>query len=481
MKHGFSLIEILIAIAILTSAIVAASVTIHQLPFVVQDAYGDLEEVRSADERMSETEILARSKYAEAIQGRSVVSQKFADGAAGLMQGTLRSLITDPGIAADEPCQPFLSGDWQHPHVAGSYELIPGALLPGAVPAGLYPVSSLAIAGDTLAIGIANTTRTPDPNVFFFRLSETNGAPAYAGSFDAATSSKNGVPALASGNGYVYAANGFSGVSTTTCIGNPGACAQLQVIDPHSVPPQRISFLQIPTALPAHAVLASGATAPGNAISYHAGYAYLGLGKTAQGQELQIIDVRDPLHPHRVAGAQIGRGVNAIAVNEQDAYVGTDDNDATGKAVIAFDISDTANPLVESSYRFPGAGFVRALAVSGTHLFSGRTFAAGNSEEFTLLDRSATTSLSRVGGSDIGTAALRQGAYALLIRDFMAFILADHQLISMNVINPSALAAYAALPLPHGTATSMACRENTLYIGSVDTDGNGYLSVVTSS
>lgn len=486
MKKGFSIIELLIACAILTSALIGAYLASYQFPKTMQNVYAELDAVHAASETVDGAEIEALQHFAS-VQGdaflegakiiTSIASWSTADGAPHSY--AFQSLITDPGGASNHPCQPFLSGDWTHPHILASYQLSSGALLPTSSPKSLYPVSALAVQGNTLIVGVSTTTHAADPTVFFFDVSEESAEPAYAGSLDTAPASRIGVTAIAAANGYAYLANGFSAVSTTTCTVNPVNCAQLQVVN--LVTFARNGFLQIATTSPAHALTASGATAPAKAIAYQNGYAYLGLAKTASGQEVQIIDVHNPQQPVSVGGAQIGRSVNAIVADATSAYVATDDNSTNGKALIAFDMRDPSYIAERASFRFPGAGFLHALALSGTHVFTGRTYAAGTSEEFSILDAGASTTLTRIGGSDIGTSTFHQGAYALLLRDFIAFVLTENQLQLWNVTDPSKPILFASIRLPHGTATALACRENVLYVGSVDTDGSGYITTVTSS
>jgi hypothetical protein len=256
-------------------------------------------------------------------------------------------------------------------------------------------------------------------------------------------------------------------MSTSTCATAPVNCAPLQIFSVLNAVPARTSFVSIPSSVPAEA------------LAYRKGFAYLGFAKTAGRQEFQSIDVHDPNAPRVVSGKMIGHGVNAIDIHDSTAYLGTDDNSTSGKAIVALDLSNQQNPSEISSFHFPGAGFVRVIAAVGSYLYSGRSYAIGTSEEFSILHH--VIPLTRAGGVDIGTSAAHRGVYAILVRDFLAFLLTNDQLQLWDVHDAAHPIPYSFLALPHGSATSMTCWQNTLYIGSIDIDGSGYLTLVTSS
>lgn len=458
--RGFSTLELLMAFAILASALLASATLAYGAPLMLQQAYDDLEKAEDISSALEHDELVSRTAYA-AID--PLIH-------AGSSDALFDSFRTDLTRAADAPCEPFVSGDWTHPRIVNSYMLAPGALLPASVPGGLYPVSALTVTDDVLAVAVGTTTHAADPTLFFFRITDT--APSYiSSSFDNASASRVGFTSLASGGGYIYAGNGFGSASAATCAIDSNTCAQLQIFSVSANTAARIASLQVP------ATTASGAAAPADAIAYQNGFAYVGLSKAATGSEFQIIDVHDPHQPIRIGGSAIGHGVQAIAPYGNMTYLATDDNSSSGNAIVEVN----AQGGVAASQHFAGAGYARALARVGAYLFIGRSYANGTSEEFPILDASSTTSLPRIGGADIGTAFAHRGISALIVRDFLAFLLTEDQLQVWNVLKPAQPQLYGTLALPHGTATALACRQNTLYIGSVDAAGAGYLTVVTSS
>ncbi|MDB5236902.1 MAG: hypothetical protein JWL88_4 [Parcubacteria group bacterium] len=500
MKKGFSLIELLLAFVILTSAVIASVLAAYEMPAIIQNAYTEAEAAGIAHARIERMALFARSNFSQLTSVATtsidsittylrvlpidesalhVLSASLWTSSEGIAQSvTNDALITDYKHVTDHPCQPFVSGDWTHPRILNSYKIAASYLLPASTPNGQYPVSALAVQGNVLAVAIATTTNFSDPSLLFFRIGDPSLTPTFIDSFDNTPQSKIGFTALAAGGGNVYAANGFGSMSTSTCGNSFLTCAQLQIFTTIGTVPLLAGAAQIPTTSPARALSANGAIAPADAVAYRAGMVYLGLAKTAGGQEFQIIDVQNPNALKRLGGASAGRGVNAIAVSSTTAYLATDDNATGGKAIIAEDISDNAHPIEMTSHSFPGAGFVRTLIRAGTVIYSGRSYANGTSEEFSVLDQSTLT---RITGVDTGTNLMRRGVTGIIVRDFLAFLLTDDQLQLWNLQDMAAPVLYASLPLLHGTATSMVCRQNALYIGSVDTDGSGYLTVVTSS
>lgn len=491
----------MLAFVILTTAIVAAGLVAYRMPIVLQNAFTEAEANRKAQALLEHSLLLARTDFtgltaiatttANGIS-TSLILRPFDDSAVLLtstatwtslegvpQSATYSTLVANYKNVSSHPCQPFILGDWTHPHILGSYELMPGFLLPGTIPAGHYPISSLAVQGNVLAVGVASTTQASDPTLFFFRITDQAQQPAYINSFDNASPSKIGLTALAAGDDHMYAANGFSSTDMPNCAYSTVNCRQLQTYFTPGTTPDPSANFQIPTTSPALALTASGATSPGDAVAYRANTAYVGLSKTGGGQELQIVDMSNQYVPTRIGGVAIGRGVNAVVAARTTIYVGTDDNSGSGKAIIAEDVHDPAHPVEIGSHSFSGAGFVRVLVRAGSYLFSGRSYANGASEEFSILTQDA--SLTRVGGVDIGNNLNHRGVQSILIRGFLAFVLTNDELQLWNIQDSANPVLYSHIAIPQGTATAMTCRQNVLYVGSVGSDGTGYLTVVTSS
>jgi prepilin-type N-terminal cleavage/methylation domain-containing protein len=507
MRRGFSLIELLIALMLITNAIIAAALVSYGAPRMMQNAYLELGGVDRAQAALIHAELLARDRFnavesiattsengydlglrvesTDDLTKRLISSVSWVDAGGVIQSFNYETTVTDYSNAALHPCDPFLSGDWKMPHVIDSYSLSPGALLPTTLPSGAYSISALSIRAGVLAIAVSTTTRATDPTLFFFDISSSSTAPRFLPpAFDNASVSRSGYTALAANPDGFFAANGFGSASAATCAHDELTCAQVHSFRVMNGVPERSDSLRIPTTSPERAITTSGAGAAGAALAYREdGYLYLGLQKTTAGQELQSIDVHDPSALRRIGGMAIGRSVNDITIATSTAYIATDDNTSSGKAVVAVDSTDPTTLYELGSYRFPGAGYVQKVNRIGSRLYTGRSYALGTSEEFSILDRSDSHTLTRLGGIDLGTAHSPQSVRGIIVRDFLAFVLTDSSLQLWNITNPNISAStqpYASIPIPSGTGTAFACRGNLMYIGSVDSSGAGYLSVVSS-
>lgn len=490
MKRGFSLIELLIAFTVLTSTLVATSLVAFGTPIMLQNANLELVAISRSNDALAHAEIIARDAFDRLESTSTTTSEGYAESYSvdpvrndpekpmtssiqwTSIQGKQQRLayhtvVLNAADAKEYPCDPFLSGDWKAPRILSTRSLVPGDLLPRTLSDTSYPPSSLAVNEAILAVAISSTVSTTDPTLFFFDISNPSAKPEYLASFDNASTSRTGYAALASAPNTIYAANAFGGIGSS----------QVHVFDISDHIPEKTGTFQAPRSS-----AAGGTLAPGSALTYRDGLLYLGLGKTAGGKEFQILDVHDPQRPQYMGGYGVGRGINDIATDGKSAYLATDDNSAEGKALVALDVRSSSRIIETSSYRFPGAGYVRALARTGTRLYAGRSYAVGTSEELPILDLSDP--LSRIGGVDFGTALSPGGVHGLIIRSFLAFVLSETSLEIWNIASPAIPAGtrpYASVLIPNSTGTALTCRDNLLYIGSVDANGIGRLTIVTSS
>lgn len=488
MIRGFSLIELLIAFTVLTSTLVAVSLVAFGTPIMLQNAILEVNAGTRAHSVLGHAEVLGRDHFdlLERISSTTIDAytaslfiEPVRDDAEKHLTALMawsnvrseqkylsyQSILLDVAHAPSHPCDPFLTGDWSTPRVLGTYRLVPRDLLPRSISGTVFPPSAITVNGTTLAIAISSTASTTDPTLFFFDIRNPAIKPAYIESFDNASTSRTGYAALASGPETVYAANAFGGTDS----------AQVHVFDISDRIPRRIEMFQAP-----HSNAATGAHAPGSALMFRDGLLYLGLQKTASGKEFQILNAHDSASISYRGGFSVGRGVNDITTDGLYAYLATDDNSTLGAALVVIDVQNQSHPVETSSYRFPGAGYARILVRTGTRLYVGRSYAAGTSEELQILDISDPAVLTRIGGIDIGTTHTPGGVHGLVVRTFLAFILTDTSLQIWNIATPSDSHLYASVPI-NGTATALTCRNNILYIGSVDPDGTGRITTVTSS
>jgi hypothetical protein len=230
----------------------------------------------------------------------------------------------------------------------------------------------------------------------------------------------------------------------------------------------------------------SGGQSAGKSIFYKNGLIYLGLQKTgnAQGDEFNIIDVRDPKNPVWLGGYSVGRIVNQIAVLNNYAYLATDD---PNRELLILNVQDPGNIAMTGSYDAPGntaSGFGEAVFVASSTAALGRSYIY-NQPEFMLLDLSST-SPSVLGSALINKLSETASVETVIIRDFIGFVLTNSELQLWDISNPQHMNSYtSSIPLPENSKSTsssvLTCGNNTLYIASSDSVHTGYLTVVTGS
>jgi hypothetical protein len=127
-------------------------------------------------------------------------------------------------------------------------------------------------------------------------------------------------------------------------LANTSSISQLQIIDMHDrANPSLISQLRLP--------LPEASTTPSrsNTIFYRNGYVYIGTNKW-DGNEFQIIDVRNPSSPSIVGSIETDTLVNDIFVYKNKAYIAT--SDVNQMRII--DVSDKHNPITLETFSSTG-------------------------------------------------------------------------------------------------------------------------------
>src|SRR5690606_16305272 len=123
-----------------------------------------------------------------------------------------------------------------------------------------------------------------------------------------------------------------------------------------------------------------GRSTPAKTITYRKGYVYLGLEKTAAGDEFNIIDVSDPENPWLIGGMGIGRSVNDISIVGDRAYLATSD---PNREFVVVDIVEPENPRIVEEWDAPGStgfGLGNVVLVRAGRIYAGRTY-VGNVPE----------------------------------------------------------------------------------------------------
>ncbi|MBA3789337.1 hypothetical protein H0X32_03000 [Patescibacteria group bacterium] len=501
--RGFSTLELLLALGLMTATIAAVLLITIALPASVADGHKERTAMNAASQLLTAQELLGRNSFnsilslatsttdeyvlslsatllPDGITKRLRAHVSWVDAKGRFRSSTLYSVLTDfKNTITPTLCDSVLMGDWSHP-VMKTFSLQSGDLLPPGNGSSSYPISTLAVSSTTLIAGINSAQNKTDPTLFIFDLSSST-HPSYQSSIDTASTTKQGVNAIVVAGKYMYTANAGT-PDFSTCVAGP-ACNQLQIFDiqdTHS--PSLIESFQLATSTFPFAT-GSGGQSNAKSIAYSDGLIYLGLTKTgsALGNEFNIIDVHDPYAPVVLGSFPVGRTINRILISGALAYLATDD---PFRDLMILDIHDPLRITQIGSYDALGTagfGYARDIALSSTTLLLGRTYTPTGPalSILTVASTSAPTQLYSAVVPDLPNPVTIEG---VIVRDFLAFILTPSSLLVLDISDPKHPARYVApLQLPSGaTGTALICRNNTLYIGSVGLDHTGYVSVVTA-
>lgn len=453
--RGFSLVETVVAIGLLALLAGAGVAAAFGIPSIALDGARRYEATMHADARVTD---LFRTWQATGPVLLPPIGIQFADHpdrqtVSGWMDvswiGTSRRTrietmafaMTDPHALLG-PCDPFPTVDWWRATTspASSFPLSPSGLLAG-FPNDRYRVSALAWDAGTLAVAIGQTGLNGSPAIFFLPL-DRRGRPGRAvAGFDNAPTSRFGFAALAAGSGHVYAANSFGG--TGICS---GPCAQLHWFS-LAAPADR-GFLSLPTSSPPFALRTDGDRAGATAVAHAGSLLLLGLERTAEGMEFNVLDLADPRGPVWRSGLRIGRSVNAIAVEGTMAFVATDD---PNREVVAVDISIPSAPRIAGTWNAPGSpgfGVATAVVAFGDALRVGRAF-VNNAPELSALSGARRLPLVERVSHDLGTQAAPDSVRALAVQDSLVFALTMRALRAYDWRGGS-LVPIAERSLPNG-------------------------------
>jgi type II secretory pathway pseudopilin PulG len=505
-NKGLTTVELLIAMAILGVTMSGAVIVTLGLPHILADGRDEEEASRIAADVLqkefsrghknfpavssiasSTTNGVDHSLQVDLLpDGRtkrltSIVS--WADSEHRRRALALQALVTDFASAANSNiCNSILAGDWTHPRIL-TYALTPGALLPASAPQTQHPITGLSLGTSTLVASLRIAAAQSDPKLFFFSLSSST-KPSYLGAINNAPSSKYGVADTAVVGSYLYIASAAQ-PNFTTCKAS-SSCSQLQIFDiSNPAAPVLVTNYKLPT-LAAPFAIGSGGQSSGKSIFVANGLVYLGLTKPSnmQGEEFNIIDVRNPRSPVWLDGYTVGRSINQILVSNGLAYLATDD---PARELIVLDVRNPSAIKFVGSYDAAGSstfGYGKTLALASTTLALGRTYTASG-PEFILLDLSNPVRPLFLGSQQISSRTNPVSVERVALRDFLAFSLSDTAFQVWNSDDPTRPQSYAASFLLPGGETQngagLACRHNALYIASNALGQTGYLTVLTGS
>jgi len=403
-----------------------------------------------------------------------------------------------------DTCNSMLTGDWQHP-VASNFNF--NALAGEA--STIYPVSDVDASVDAsgrgrLYVSVSKTNQKTDPTFFIFDINNPNEVnPVLLGKTDNNSNvSSAGLAQIAvatnSSGSYAYGAenhgaNFHTVAPVTPCNNNGGAnasCGQLQIIDVSNSNSPQIMYtyeINVPPGNPGglNQVVGSGGSAMGNSIFYKDGYVYLGLTKTDDGPEFNIIDVHNPLAPVWLGGYVVGHAVNAIYVKDGFAYLAhpVQSSDPIPEQLTVLDVSNPYKPVRVSGFHMAdNAGHGNSIYTVGDTLYFGSTIDSG-SPEFYILNNSDPKKLFENNPAP-PSVEIASSVNGLIIRDYLGFLIdtnSEFQVWDMtNNLTPAQIVSATQTLGPASSGSALDCQGNYFYAGSSDGADNGYLTIITA-
>ena len=511
MKKGFTTIELMIAMAIMVMVLSAVVVVAFGNQSFLIGAQTNAEAMNKAQELLETQQALARKDFnlvnnvsstTDDIYEKAVYVRLLPDfltkevkaliswqGERGLKRELeLTTLIANfETPVGGNTCNSNLSGDWANPSIENSITNF--ATLVGN-PGGTYTLSDVDAYKGKLYVTAINTANPTDQNFFIFDIANTsdpdflsgldneNGGGTTAVGLSAVRVAED--PASSPVKTYAYAANGYN-ASYSTC--NPVTrrnCGQLNIFDvtDSSNPVWGTNLMLASSTAP----FVTGPQASGNSLYYKNGYLLLGLNSTGSGNgpEFHLIDVHNPddlfggshlLFP--VGTYAVNNTVNAIVMRGIYAYIATPNS----QELQILDMTNPSSIVVSGNYG-AGNGNGKSLHIVGNNVYLGRTTGAGT--DIQILDNTnPTVTLPLLGGIDIEPPT--NSVNAVIVRDYLSFLLTNSGLRIYNTSNPASPALISAYALPQsGSATepSMDCEDNRLYVISNDGIGRGFLYVI---
>jgi Tfp pilus assembly protein PilV len=499
---GFSTLEILIAMAIMTSTLSAVLLVAFGNQSLLEEGSISVEALQKAQAALETEQAYARMDFrlvGNTATSSGIYQQSLAvsdvradpyttkrltstvswqDESHITRSVSLTTLVTDfQDPSTLDTCDSALTGDWSSPSIK-NYVLATGDLLSSSAPSGhtfsaTNPISGIDAYQGRLYISISKKAAAANDSLFVFNNSDSTQRPSYLGSIDNNPSVIEGLNAIVVAGSYLYGANAHV-TNFKTCKPSPN-CSQLQLFaisSPGSIPAP-VNFL-IPTSSAPFVTGTSTSQAVGNSIFYQNGYVYLGLTKTATGPEFNIIDVHDPNNPAWAGGYAIGATINQIYVRNGYAYLATDDQ---SRKLMIFDVHDPKNPSLVASLDPKGMTnqpYGYSLYTIGDDLFFGMSSTSiSGSPELYEYDVSHPSSPRVIASAEVGASIM-----GIFVRDSDIFLLnsvvgAKAAFLSLD---SASFGTASSITLP-GSGVSLDCEGNYFYAAS-NNGAQGDLSII---
>lgn len=460
-KSGQSLLELLIAIAVLSITLGAALIVIFGNQSLFLDKKLAAKASASAAEGLEATQAIWQRSWDELTLGQHglvfLSGEWQFSGTQDVSDIFTRTInITSPETNVKDvtstvswqtdPLRPLsiqltmrftnwqgLFGDWQNPQTFGTVDLGPG-----------NQGTDLKVRNKIVYMTAeASAAAKPD----FFIIDATNGASPFI------VSSLNTGPSL----------NAVDISGSYAYVANRSGTAQLQIIN--------IINISSPT-------LAVSYQLPGNndwglSIFVLGNYAYVGTDDDSTGPEFYIINVSTPTAPSSVSSFEIGDAVNAIYVKDNKAYLAT----ASDYELWVLDVSNPSTPALITKFDAPGnSEDGKAIDIVGTKLYLGRLLGGNHSNhhELHILD---ITNLGAI--TSLGSLNLTSSINDLLVRDYLVFLATDdsnNEFKVYNISNPANITLWSSFNYPQ-VATALDYENNIVYTAVRSNDA---LRIITS-
>ncbi|MEK7193640.1 MAG: beta-propeller domain-containing protein [Patescibacteria group bacterium] len=445
---GQGVLEILIALAILTITLSAAILVVYGGQSLLLDTRLGNQALNIAREKLENAEDIGRNDF------NSLAS---TSSASGIFSGTLtvtavntstKQVISRVSWSVDPlrvqkvelktlvtnwvPPVP-LFGDWQNPLSKGTIDLGPGNSGTGVrVRNRIVYITSTASDSKKPDFYVIDATDPGNPTIIF------------------STSTGSGADAVAIGGNYAY-------------IANHDSSGQLQIIN---------------VANPASSYLVKTYQIPGLANSAYIkkltvsnNIAYVVTEKNA-GPEFYTIDVSNPATPVLLGTFEINDNANGIRVDGTTAYVAVANSSAEMKTI---NVSNLSAPSLMSNFNATGtlSGYSLSLIPASSTMFLGR--AQGTGPELVVVNVSNPAGMTLISNTEIGANIL-----GLKAVNYLVFLLTDdanNEFKVYNISNLSNIVFWSELNFPQAP-NDIDYERNTLYVAVRSNDA---LRIITST